>query len=288
MGSAMLRGPVPLYYQILEILRGRIHSSRHAAGDQLPTDEALMREFGVSRHTVRTAVQQLVADGLIERFPGKGTFVLERPAPGSNWVIESLEDLIGTSFADRYEIVSAGFERAGAHPRSAALYHLAPEDRLFTVRAVRSSAVGPYAYSDIHFPPDIGGRLPKRRFTQRPLILLVEESCGLRAFEARQVATAAAADPEAARRLEVRRGQPLLVLERTYFTREGRAIEMARIRYRPDRFQHVVNFSRREDLPFAASRTAAAPRLRDAGGRSGGRATRFHSQPPPATKESQR
>ena len=69
-------GPVPLYFQILQTIRTRIASGAYPAGSQLPTDEALMQEFGVSRHTVRSAVQELVSAGLIERFAGKGSFVL--------------------------------------------------------------------------------------------------------------------------------------------------------------------------------------------------------------------
>src|SRR5947209_20509292 len=59
--SLKRNGPVPLYYQVLQVLRGRIASGQYPVGGQLPTDEALMREFGVSRHTVRSALQELVS-----------------------------------------------------------------------------------------------------------------------------------------------------------------------------------------------------------------------------------
>lgn len=244
-----VRRQPPLYHRILEVLRRRIGGGQYAVGGRLPTEEALVREFDVSRHTVRAAVQQLVADGVIERFPGRGSFIVRRLAPTSDWSIESVEDLIGTSFADRYEVIAADFIRARSHPPSAALYELGPEDRLFSVRALRSSAAGPYAYSNIYLPPGIGAKLPRRLFGRRPFLLLVEEYCGLVAVRARQVASAVAATGEAARRLTVRPRTPLLVLERTYYTREGRPIELVQIQYRPDRFQHVANFWRRRAVP---------------------------------------
>lgn len=249
-----MRRPAPLYHRILEVLRRRISAEQYAVGARLPTDEALVREFDVSRHTVRAAVQQLVADGVIERFPGRGSFIVRQLAPASHWSIESVEDLIGTSFADRYEVIAAKFIRASDHPPSAALYQLGPTDRVFNVRALRSSADGPYAYSNIYLPPAVGEKLPRRLFGKRPFLLLVEEYCALVAVRARQVASAVAATREAARRLAVRPGTPLLALERAYFTREGRPIELVQIQYRPDRFQHVATFWRRRDVPSAVAR----------------------------------
>jgi len=256
----MISGPAPLYQQVLAITRRRIESGEYAVGTQLPTDEALVREFGVGRQTVRAALQHLVAEGAIERFAGRGTFVRRRPAADSPWVIGSIEDLIGTSFADRWQAVSARFVPARRYPTSATLYGLQPGGKLFVVRGVRSAADGPYSYSDLHFPPEIGEKLPRHLFGKKPLILLVEEYCSVRAHEARQSATAVPADREVAVCLGVRLGTPLLVLERTYYARDGRPLEWARIRYRPDRFRHVARFLRSEDVPYIASRRALRSR----------------------------
>ena len=245
------RGPVPLYHQILQLVRARIATGDYVAGAALPTDEALMREFGVSRHTVRTALHQLVAEGLIERFPGRGSFVVERARRANRWTIESVEDLIDTSFAHVYKVLSARSMSPRAFPRIAEL--LGESRALFHVRAVRASKEGPYAYSNVWFPGDIGEKLPRHLFTKRPLVLLVEEYRGLPAHRTRQTALAAPADREGARRLGVSFGDPVLVLERTYFAGDDRALEHTRIQYRPDRYQQVVNFTRRQAPPYLPS-----------------------------------
>jgi GntR family transcriptional regulator len=240
------RGAVPLYLQILRVLRGRIASGEYAVGAQLPTDKSLVAEFGVGRHTVRAAIEQLVSDGLIERIPGRGTFVLPRSMRGDEWSIGSFEDLIDASFENKFEILSATFVPARTNPRVAELFGLTSTDSLFRVRALRSSHEGPFAYSTIHFPSETGHRLKPHVNEGVPLILQVERHCGSPAFEARQVAYAVSADRDVADILGVPPGEPLLVLERTYLGRNAVPLEHTRIEYRSDRYQQVVRFSRRE------------------------------------------
>lgn len=247
-------GEPPLYYRILEIARRRIATGEWAPGAPLPTDEKLMREFGVSRHTVRVALNDLVNEGLIERFPGRGSFVVPPERRRAGWSIGSVEDLIDTSFVHRYDVLSARLVAGRSFPAAARALGLAEREQLFHVRAVRSSEAGPYAYSDVWFPRDIGEKLPRHLMTRRPLILLVEEFAGRPPWKACQRARAEPADADAARHLRVRRGYPLLVLERTYFDREGRAIEHTRIRHRSDRYEQVVTFSRRHEPPHVPAR----------------------------------
>ena len=67
--------PTPLYYQVKRRLRDRITSGRYPAGAQIPPEGTLEREFGVSRTTVRKAVEELVDEGFLLRRRGVGTFV---------------------------------------------------------------------------------------------------------------------------------------------------------------------------------------------------------------------
>ena len=77
------RDVIPLYHQLKELVTEKIESGEWEPGRQLPTEKELSTEFGVSRATVRQAMQLLEQMGLIERFQGRGTFV-GRPKVANN------------------------------------------------------------------------------------------------------------------------------------------------------------------------------------------------------------
>jgi LacI family transcriptional regulator len=72
-------GPIPLYKQILNLLRAYIASGDCPAGARLPTEAELEEELGVSRVTIRQAMYEAVQEGLVVRKAGKGTYVAESP-----------------------------------------------------------------------------------------------------------------------------------------------------------------------------------------------------------------
>ena len=71
----------PKYVQIMDDLTGKINRGELLPGDQIPTENELMKEFKVSRIVIVNSLTRLAADGVIIRIPGKGSFVSESPAP---------------------------------------------------------------------------------------------------------------------------------------------------------------------------------------------------------------
>lgn len=78
-------GSLPIYRQIRDVLVNEIQEL-YKAGESLPAENELALRFGVNRHTLRRAIDELVTDGLVERHHGKGVFVLE---PTINYSIGS-------------------------------------------------------------------------------------------------------------------------------------------------------------------------------------------------------
>ncbi|MFJ8555322.1 GntR family transcriptional regulator [Streptomyces sp. NPDC093676] len=74
-----LDGPEPLYEQIAAILAARIADGTYAPRRRIPSEAGICDEFDVSRPTARSAVQLLVARGLVATVRGKGTFVVDSP-----------------------------------------------------------------------------------------------------------------------------------------------------------------------------------------------------------------
>jgi GntR family transcriptional regulator len=80
---------LPLYVQVEDILAARISSGALPVGTQLPSEEDLIREFNVSRTTIRVTIQNLVRRGMVEIRRGRGTFV------ASPRIVQELTELTG-------------------------------------------------------------------------------------------------------------------------------------------------------------------------------------------------
>src|SRR5262245_28377481 len=108
-------GLAPRYHQVRAVLRRRIEAGEWQAGQRFPTEPDLMREFGVSRGTVRQAVDALVRHGLLRREQGRGTFV-RRPAvaAGVGDFFHFLEDLRLRGFAIELRLIRRGVVPADA------------------------------------------------------------------------------------------------------------------------------------------------------------------------------
>ena len=242
---ALRRAGSPVYRQISQILRERIAGDEYA--DRLPTEDELMREFIVGRHTIRAAVSKLVDEGLLERFPGRGTFVLPPERRASLWRIRSLEDILDQKFPEPPRIISAKFRSAKSDQEGAEALQLNRNEQMFCIVALRTSEGHPHSCSKIMLPQDIGNALSDKlseEIKSGPVIRAVERHCRVLIDRAVQSATAEAATNDVAKLLDIKSGDAVLVLARTYFTTEGRPIEYARMFGRPDRYRHTIEFTR--------------------------------------------
>jgi GntR family transcriptional regulator len=235
-------GAVPLYYQLEQQLRARIDAREFGPGDCLPTEDRICEHYGVSRITVRRALDALQQQGLIERRRGVGSFVADRPGGINSHLTGSLHEFLASAATLRTRSLS--LEEAA--PPADVRHSLALEndDRAFLLRSVGSlDDQGPVAYLEIWFPHDIGNSINAADVEGRlPVIRFVEQRHGLRLTRAEQLIEPDRAGEAAARYLKVDSDTPILRVKRVYYAYPDRPIEVAYVRYHPERYRYAIDF----------------------------------------------
>jgi len=236
--------PLPKYHQIYLVLREQIEEGRYTEG--VPGEMQLMKSFGCARVTVRRALERLVAEGMIERAPGRGTTAVQRPRPPTSsrrpaQLTGLLENIVNMGLATSVRVIDCEVlpasetvaERlaldAGAHVQKA-------------VR-VRSTREGPLSHITTYVPALLAAGFGRRELAKKPLLILLEES-GVRIGRAMQTLSARLADVVVAERLAVPVGSPLLAVARLIYDDAERPVQWLQGLYRPDRYQYRMQLSR--------------------------------------------
>ncbi len=238
----LTRGGVPLYLQLAQIVRGQIQAGEYAPDKSLPTEDEFIELTGVSRTTVRQALQVLMNEGLIRRIAGKGTFVNDTRHRWRQFAVGSIEDIIMSSYQTTLELLSQ--EVVGATDELAQALGLPGSSQLMRLRGLRSVDGEPFFYFTLHLPLDIAQRIPIATVGNAPIIRLIEEYCGVQIQEARQWVSASLAGSEAAYLLRLQFGDPVLVAERHYVDGAARVVGVTVDRYRTDRIRHFLRVTR--------------------------------------------
>lgn len=237
--------PTPLYHQIYLVLREQIRSGAIPANALLPGEQQMAKIFNVSRITVKRALNELAADGLLNRHRGRGTTVTNGTAvPVVKGSFDNLlESLRIMGLETEIEVLDVADIPADA-PTAEAL-ELSPGTRI--QRAVRRRKLQgePFSHLVTHVPGDIADRYSVRDMATTSLLTLLERA-GAAVFDAEQSITAVAAEPLVASALGVAVGAPLLKVERIMRDVNGRPVQLIHSHYRSDRFQYHVKTHRRK------------------------------------------
>src|SRR6476620_653268 len=158
---------VPLYRQIHELIRHRISKGEYARGTQIPSENELCRELGVSRVTLREALRKLVRERMLVTVPGKGTYVAAESVKGITPVKYAgfLEDLQERVLG--LNVVGVESARAPATEELKTLLRLArDESEIIVLKRLRHIENEPFSYTLNYLPLSIGSRIrPDRLFT---------------------------------------------------------------------------------------------------------------------------
>lgn len=235
--------PTPLYHQIYLVLRDRIRRGELTADAALPGEQELSRLFNVSRITVKRALNELAADGLVSRHRGRGTIVTANATlPMVTGAFDNLiESLTRLGVDTQVELLDVADVPADAW----AAGRLGLELGASVQRATRRRKIQdePFSHLVTYVPAEIAAGYSREELAREPLLKLLERA-GAGAWEAEQWITADAASPAIAAALGVAPASPLLKIERVMRDRQGRAVQLICGHYRPDRFQYHVKSRR--------------------------------------------
>jgi GntR family transcriptional regulator len=222
----------PLYRQLGQILRQDIASGRLAVGDTLPTEAQLTNRFGVSLITVRQALRDLEADGLIRKRAAKTAIVVSgAPRMRLSAHLNSLADFVELTRDARLNIRSWRSERSNLAART---FGLAPATHCHCLRGVLVVGDQREAEITIYFPPAIGNNLARADFDDVVVFRSVQRRLGLRYGGARVTVRAETADRRLAELLGYTEGSAILVNEMLFSAVDGKPMELTIARHRAD------------------------------------------------------
>jgi GntR family transcriptional regulator len=227
------------YQQIAQVLRERI--AVVGAGHVLPSESDLSAEFGVSRVTVRRALETLRDERLVESRQGFGWFAATAPLQQRLTQLDTIErQLEERGIHPQRQIIEFAFVPAPAHVADRLRC-----DHVLRVKRVNRADGDPFAVVTVWCPAELGQHLSRREVERRPFYELL----GIALRGATQSIGAASVSAEDAALLEVPIGSPVLRCERLTTSTAGEPILLSEHIFPAHRTEFVV------DLPLAEPST---------------------------------
>jgi GntR family transcriptional regulator len=232
-----------LYAKVEDALAMEIAQGEYRPGDQLPTEDALLQRFQVSRITVRRAIQNLVSRGLLEIRRGLGTFVLSpRIEAELTKLTGFVEDMQAVGRKATARVVSRGVVAASA--RVAERLQLTKGAKVMQIKRVRLADDTPISFDETYLPLAIGKQIVRNDLRRRPIFTLLEEEYGVPLVEADYELEAVIASEAVADALQIKIGSPIFQIERTSMTAGNQPIDYEVLSYRGDLVRFVTKLRR--------------------------------------------
>ena len=235
--------PLPKYHRVYLVLREQLADGRFAGG--LPGELALSKQFGVARVTIRRALSQLAAEGLISREAGRGTRPVDVSEKTTNHrrahLTGLLENLVTMGLTTSVKVLEVRGISA-SEPVAAAL-QIKPGDEVQKAVRVRSTKEGALSHITTYVPQALAQSFGRRELAKKPILVLLEES-GVKVGRAHQTISARLADASVAEHLDVSVGTALLAVRRLIYDEDDKPIQWLHGLYRPDRYEYQMELSR--------------------------------------------
>ncbi len=236
--------PVPLYYQLKQIILNQIETGSLKIGDMLPTELQLCEEYGVSRQTIRQAFGELVHEGYLYRHKGKGTFVAKPK--------------IEEHFFARLETYNDEMEKKGVVPSTKLLEAKVTDgissvneilgiplrEKLLVIRRLRFADGEPIVHLTTHLPASIFKGLEREDLETHSLYDLMETKYGRRMIRVSRVIEAVKATSADVTLLGMSKNDAVCFVRTTGYCEGDLPMEYSKAYYRGDRTKFSLDVYR--------------------------------------------
>jgi GntR family transcriptional regulator len=228
----------PLYIQVAQILREAINEGVFKQGDRLPSEKELVDEFGISRMTAKTALDELVKSYLAYRERGRGTFVAKPLIRDFSFFSSFTEDMRARGLKPSSRLVSLEI----AQPDEVTLEKLKMpvETEYYCLARVRLVNDEPVAFQRAYLPTELYPQLDQHNFEADYLFDVIRRTYGFKPTWAEAIVEAGVASPEDAVHLEVETNAPILIVWHLTLDERFSLLEYVYSVYRSDRFSFAT------------------------------------------------
>lgn len=234
--------PLPIYYQIVEHIKSIIEKGELKPGDCLPSEREFAERYGISRMTVRQAVNELVSEGYLYRIRGKGTFIAEKKIEQKLAGLTSFtEDMRARGMEPSSKLIR--FEIVPANNKLAKQLGIKENAPVYDIVRIRLADNEPMALENTYIPANLVKGLTEEIISQS-LYSYIEEKLDLKIKDSDQAIEASVADEKQSKALEIKKGSPILFIQRNTFLTNGATLEVVKSAYRADRYKFLINMKR--------------------------------------------
>lgn len=227
----------PAYIQIKEFIINDINSGKLKSGSKIETEAELMKRFNVSRMTVNKAISLLSTEGIVERIPGKGTFVKNKinRAPFVNLAIDSMTDYISSlNKKPGANVLDFSIFKAKQNPEIQDILGLDDDDYIYYFARVRTADGEPVVYAESYvaskYTPPLSAEILNGSFYK----YLKENNIKRSGYKVE--VSSLMASSKIASMLNIKKGDPILFNEGLLFIENKTPIEYSKIYFNGNMF----------------------------------------------------
>jgi len=235
----------PIYYQLQELLVGKIESGELKPGDKLPSENELADKYDISRNTAQKAIRALVNWGLAQRIQGKGTYVCNKTVTLSITASLSLtSEIIGLNKVPHSHILQA--KQIEASFDIANKLGVKKDTKVYSIQRIRSVDDLPLMIQTSYIPVAYLPDLLEKNLEDKSLFGVIMHEYGIKIDKASEMMRAVSVTKFEGEMLQIPEFSPAFLLQRQTYLDDGRVLEYAKTIVRGDKSKFHVDLNKEE------------------------------------------